>query len=73
MHQSTSRVTTLISERPMCLACIAHQTGLKRQAVDSALTVMERALRVHRTSRVCERCGVPSTIYFVKRPDGVLD
>ena len=68
MPESAVLLTALIVEHPLCLDCIAEKTGLRPNAVHTALSVIERVLRVHREAQACECCGAPGTVYVLRRP-----
>lgn len=73
MPESVVLLTDLIVENPLCLGCIAKRTGLTTEAAETALTVIERALRVHREARRCRSCGVPETVYLLERPSPLAE
>jgi hypothetical protein len=62
-------VTALIAERPTCLACIAKACSLSITAAETVLSVIQRALDVHRQdpSR-CQTCGKVGALFSVDRP-----
>ena len=69
MPQQAALVTALISDRPLCVACITQHTSMSTEAVQAALTVMERALQVLRASTTCRRCGLPGPVYVSARSE----
>jgi len=62
-------ITALITDRPLCLECIAKASFISLEAVKTALTVIQRALEVHRqdTAR-CRACGEARIVFSVDRP-----
>jgi hypothetical protein len=68
MPRRSVLLTALILDNPMCLSCIAKHAAMSSEAVETAVTVIERVLAVHRKASVCESCGVPATVYFLGRP-----
>jgi hypothetical protein len=68
MPESAVLLTALIVEHPLCLVCIAEKTHLRPEAVHTALTVIERVLRINKEAQACQCCGAPGTGYFLKRP-----
>ena len=61
-------ISTLITDRPMCLPCIGAKTSLRAEAVETAVSVLERALAVHRyDGRVCQGCGTITTVVVLER------
>ena len=67
MSEPAVLLTALIVENPMCLDCIAKKTTLTVEAAETALTVIARALPIHRAEEPCRACGAPATV-FVRRP-----
>ena len=61
-------LTALIVDNALCMPCIAEHAGMTLEAVESALTVIERVLALHRKSAVCGRCGVHRVVCFLERP-----
>jgi hypothetical protein len=68
---NTTLVTALIAERPTCLPCIAKQCSLSVVAAEIVLTVIQRALEVHRHDAArCQTCGKSGVVFSVERPAG---
>ena len=67
MSEPAVLLTALIVENPMCLVCIAKKTALTEEAAETVLTVIARALPIHRGEEPCRACGAPTTV-FVRRP-----
>ena len=66
---NTTLVTALIADRPTCLDCIAKRCSLSITAAETVLTVIQRALDVHRQdASACQSCGKLSVVFFVERP-----
>ena len=50
-------ISALITERPLCLQCIADKVGLPIAAVDEALTVIGRVVQIFVVPRSpCSHC-----------------
>ena len=69
MPQTATLVTTLIIERPLCLPCVTDKSGLTPAAVDRALELISRAVKVHHAQHVrCQGCGDVGHVVFLDRP-----
>ena len=64
MPKSQLSLMTLLVGRPMCLDCLAEQTGMSPETLQVALALMERTLR--HQSRACPMCGVPGMVYTLE-------
>ncbi len=62
-------VTALILERPLCVPCVARSTSLRVEEALTVLTVLQRALDLHRDdSSRCRICGVTGLVFYIERP-----
>ena len=69
MAEHSNLITALILERPMCVTCLSERAKLSVKATQTVLTVIGRALQLHRedTSR-CRVCGKVGQVFYVERP-----
>ena len=70
MSEHSNLITALILERPMCVTCLSHRAKLSVPATQAVLTVIGRALHLHRedASR-CRLCGTIGEVFYVDRPE----
>jgi hypothetical protein len=62
-------VTTLITERPLCLDCIATKALATSGVAAAILVKIERVGQLHRhTTERCRACGVIGVVFSVERP-----
>ena len=62
-------VTALITERPLCMACISERTLAPVEEVRALFPRNEEVLHVQRiASERCHACGLMGVVFFVKRP-----
>jgi len=61
-------ITALIVERPMCIDCIAKRVDLSVTATETAITMIQAALDVHRErARLCRACGTMGEVFYLSR------
>ena len=64
MPPGVALVSTLITERALCVDCIAKAALLSREATETAFTVIRRTVDVHQAdARRCRSCGELKTVY----------
>ena len=63
MPEHAVPLTSLITDRPLCVSCISRKSTLNPAAVETALSVMERAVPVHRRWGACPECGASGTVF----------
>ena len=69
MAEHSNLITALILERPMCVTCLAQRAKLSVEAAQTVLTVIGRALQLHReTTSRCRMCGTVGEVFYVERP-----
>ena len=62
-------ISTLIREHPMCLECIAKTLVASLEATQTALTVIQRAIDIHRQEAApCRACGETKVVFSVQLP-----
>ena len=66
---STSVITALITNRALCRECIATKTKMKPEAVDTAMRVIARGVKIdHYANGVCADCHNDRLVYAIDRP-----
>jgi hypothetical protein len=69
MSQKTAVISTLISDRRLCLSCLSTNTMMTAEAVESAIEVLGRALVIHRHGdKCCDECGTRTTVFILEPP-----
>ena len=62
-------VTALITERPLCMACISERALAPVDEVSALFQRIEEVLQVQRIEPGrCHACGIVSAVFFVKLP-----
>jgi hypothetical protein len=70
MPENSSLITALILERPMCVTCLSQRSALTVDATHTVLTVIGRAVQLHREDRSrCRGCGTLGEVFYVERPE----
>jgi hypothetical protein len=59
-------ITDLMSDRSLCLGCIATKAGLNRFYVDAVLVDLVRLNRVASTPGRCRECRVVEIVFFAR-------
>ena len=66
---STSAITALITNRALCRSCIATNTAMKPEAVDTAIKALARAVKIdHYVNGMCLECGEEALVFAIDRP-----
>ena len=69
MPEHSTLITALILERPMCVACLSQRSALSVDATQTVLTVIARAVKLHREDgSPCRICGKRGEVFYVERP-----
>ena len=69
MPDQTSAITALIANGACCRECIATNVGLPPEAVDAAIAVLSRALKIDRYHNgMCLACGETALVFVIDRP-----
>jgi hypothetical protein len=69
MPETVGLIMALILKRPMCVSCIAIQTGTASPVVlESSLDRIRQVLPVRREQGRCRSCGLNTTVISVDRP-----
>ena len=69
MPDEASTITALIAERAMCLGCLATRTATTPEAVDTALSLLGRTVKIDRyPAGMCLECGAESLVFAIDRP-----
>ena len=69
MLDKTSIIGSLISERALCLECLATKTEMKPDAVNAALSMLGRAVKIDRyPAGTCVECGTDGLVFAIDRP-----
>lgn len=61
-------VTALITERPLCMACVSERALAPVDEVRALFARIEEVLVQRLPYERCHACGLVTTIFFVKRP-----
>ena len=69
MPQRTAIVTALITDRPLCMACVSSRASLPRAEVETVFTIMEQVLPIHAAEHGrCRACGTVGPVFSVEQP-----
>jgi hypothetical protein len=69
MPERTAIVTALITERPLCLSCIALRASLAEPDTRAVLDKIERVLTLQRVDPGrCRACGAVGTVLSIDQP-----
>jgi hypothetical protein len=67
--QTTAIVTALITERPLCRACISSRTGLPIPEVHAVFGVIQQVLPIRGAAHArCRACGTVGPVFSVEQP-----
>ena len=68
MHYEPVLITSVIAERRTCVRCIAARTKLTPEAAERALSVIQRAVDVHRDDGgPCGWCRTQAAVFWIER------
>lgn len=66
MSGKSAMLSTLIIDRRLCVACLAAETAMAVEAVETALQVLGRALLLRRyPDKPCDGCGDRTSVFMV--------
>jgi hypothetical protein len=65
MPDRMSQISALLLERQMCLDCIGTKARLQHHAVEAFLAVMQRVVRIVRSTGVCDGCGAMTRVVSI--------
>lgn len=69
MPQRTAIVTALITERPLCMACISSRAGLPIAEVQVVFGVIQQVLPIRDAAHArCRACGTVGPVFSVEQP-----
>ena len=67
MSQKSTALSMLIMDHRMCLACLVSRTAMTREAVQTALDVIGRALVLQRfAEKSCDVCGARTSCFMIE-------
>jgi hypothetical protein len=67
MSKKWPLLSRMLMNRRMCLVCLAAGAGMSRDAVESSLADLGRALRVNRyDDKRCDACGERTGVFMVE-------
>jgi len=68
MLQKMAIITALITERPLCISCIAAKAGeSSAEALEAVLDQIHKVLVLHRTRARCDWCGMTAIVFSAER------
>jgi hypothetical protein len=66
--QTASTITMLLANRGLCRECIAAKAAMKPDAVDTAIQVLSRGVKIdHYANGTCAECGEEGPVYAIDR------
>ena len=66
---SISPIMALITNRALCLDCIAEKTGMDNSAAEQAIKSLSYSVRVdHYLYGTCRQCYQEALVYAIDRP-----
>jgi len=67
---NSALVTAVLTERALCVECIAQAMSTSRETAEVVLTVLQRVVEVHREdSTPCHLCEATTTVFRMIRID----
>jgi hypothetical protein len=67
--QKAALISALVTERQMCLSCLAARATMSEISLESALRIIGAALAIYRYADTrCDLCGRRSTVVRIERP-----
>ena len=60
-------LTTLITDRQLCLTCLSTTANMKTDAVERVIDVLSRELVLHREADVCDGCDARRIVFRTDR------
>ena len=57
-------LTALIADRRLCLSCLASATHMRVEALETAIEVLGRAVRLQRDAARCDECGAFRVVVY---------
>jgi hypothetical protein len=58
MPANAALISTVIIDRPVCVACISQKSGLSAEEIHSYLSRVAAAVSVIRDTAACRACGM---------------
>jgi hypothetical protein len=68
MPDRNALIISCISERPLCLSCIAERSQVSEERAAAVLTSIRSALVLCSQADRCATCGETTTVHSVGRP-----
>ncbi len=69
MPQKTAIVTALITDRPLCMACISSRANLPIAEVQAVFRVIQQVLPIRGAAHGrCRACGTVGPVFSVEQP-----
>jgi hypothetical protein len=67
VFQKAALISALIADRRLCLACLARETAMQPDAVETAIAVLARSLVIQRYSdKCCDECGTRTRVFMLE-------
>ena len=65
----SSAISALIINRALCRECIAKSTATSPEAVDTAMAMLSRGVKIARDADGrCSGCGADGVVFAIDRP-----
>jgi hypothetical protein len=69
LPEKAALITALITERPLCLDCIATRASTTMTHVEAWFLAIQHVLRLQRAERKqCRTCGTIGLVFYLDRP-----
>ena len=69
MSHKAVLICTLISDRRLCVPCLAANTEMQPGAVEGELQMLRRAVVIQRhADKRCDQCGERTTVFMLANP-----